>query len=171
MTTTVPPNGASPATIEASNVNIAPGANVVVVRSAAAEEPQTPEQIRAQIDMLSALLAAPVVQQFVTGITTAMTAKASAEAEKAKAEIEKTRITVEEQTKQLEANNQRAFSFAKHFLYCLSVTGGGALFLVGWFAHTGALKDASLSAFAMFVVGSIFGGTIYGTTLRKQEKP
>jgi len=164
-------NGTPAAALETDKVSIAPGSNVVVVRPTDAEEPATPEQIRAQTDMLAAFLTAPVVREVATGIIAALTSKASAEAEKAKAEVEKARIAADQHAKLAEDNNKRAFDFSVRFLYCLSATGCFALALVGVFAWTGALKDASLSAFAMFVVGSIFGGTIYGTTLRKQEKP
>lgn len=157
-------------TVAADVVQVEPGSQVVVVRAGEEEVPSA-DQIRAQTDQLATVLASPLAQKAVEGVLQLLSAKSTAEAARASAEVEKAKIHAEQQREATKDYNERAFKFATSFLWALTATGVCALVLVGIFAFTGALKDTSLSAFAMFVVGSIFGGTIYGTTLRKQDKP
>jgi hypothetical protein len=168
-------NGApAPVTIETDKqVNIGAGNNVIVVPAGDGDEEEKPtvEEINATTAQLSAILASPVVGELVKGFMGAMMAKANSETARAQAEAEKAKAVADQQTNSNADYQQKAFSFATRYLICLSIMSALAIGCVIVFAVTGALKDASLSAFAMFVIGSIFGGTIYGASLRKQEKP
>ena len=78
--------------------------------------------------------------------------------------MEKTRALSSEQTQKLYGE------VANRFLRNLLVLGLAALALLGWMAWTKAVDGQVFSVLATVVITSVFGGTIYGTTLRPKDK-
>ncbi|MFZ5468019.1 MAG: hypothetical protein ACOZIN_01165 [Myxococcota bacterium] len=142
----------------------------IKVEAARPPDMATPEEIKATTNQLSAVLGSPTVLRLVEGLIEVIGAKAGAELEKAKAqalaqaEVEKARAVSADQTQKLYGE------IANKFLRNLLVLGLAALGLLGWMAWTKVVDGQVFSVLATVVITSVFGGTIYGTTLRPKDK-
>jgi hypothetical protein len=147
-----------------------PGPVQIRVEGARAPDSITAEEIAASTDQLSAVLSSPVVMKATEGLLQLLIVKASGEVEKAKAaslvsvEAEKLRSASAEQASRVNAE------VARLFLRNLLALGLGALTLLGWMAWTRVVDGQVFSVLATVVITSVFGGTIYGTTLRPKDK-
>jgi hypothetical protein len=164
-------DGATSNGVTAPAVEVPDGSPVQInVEAARPPDLLTSEEIRANTDQLAAVLASPTVVQVVEGVMLWLQTRAAAETEKAKvqsaatAEADKLRAAASEQAHRLNAD------VAGKFLRNLLVLGLAALALLAWMAWTRVVDGQVFSVLATVIITSVFGGTIYGTTLRPKDK-
>jgi len=152
-------------------VNVANGQRVIVVEpTGKGTGDASPDEIKALTEYFSALLSSPAVLKVLEAVKDVKQAQALAQVETAKVQAQAQLETLKVQLAHNGETHKRGAEVANRFLVWLGVLGLASLVLLAVIAWTKIVDGQVFSVLATVVITSIFGGTIYGTTLRNKDK-
>lgn len=147
------------------------GQRVIVLEPVEKEQEDTsPDEIKALTEYFSALLSSPAVLKVLEVVKDVRQAQALAQVETAKVQAQAQLDTLKAQLASNGETHKRNVEVANRFLVWLGALGFASLTLLGIIAWTKIVDGQVFSVLATVVITSIFGGTIYGTTLRNKDK-